>query len=197
MGLVEAAVGLIPGGGGTKEMALRAVDAATRVNSSGRGDSVEVMDALRKNFETIAMGKVSTSAMEARGLGFLTTGDRITMNRERLITDAKNVARELADAGYVAPTPRTDIPAPGENALATLKLGIYMMRQGDFISDHDVKVATWAANILCGGAVTPGSPVSEQYFLDLEREAFLSLCGEKKTQERIAAMLKTGKPLRN
>jgi len=197
MGLVEAGVGLVPGGGGCKEMTLRAVDAAARVRESGRGETVEVMEALRKNFETIAMAKVSTSAFEARGYGFLSPSDRISMNRDRLITDAKNVARELADSGYVAPSPRTDIPAPGENALATLKLGVYMMREGEFISDHDQKVANWIANILCGGAITPGSPVSEQYLLDLEREAFLSLCGEKKTQERIAFTLKSGKPLRN
>jgi 3-hydroxyacyl-CoA dehydrogenase len=155
------------------------------------------MEALRRNFETIAMAKVSTSAFEARGLGFLSDGDHISMSRDRLITDAKGVARELADSGYTPPSPRTDIPAPGENVLASLKLGVYMMRQGEFISDHDVKVANWVANVLSGGAVTPGSPVSEQYLLDLEREAFLSLCGEKKTQERIAFTLKTGKPLRN
>jgi 3-hydroxyacyl-CoA dehydrogenase len=198
MGLVEAGVGLVPGGGGAKEMTLRAIDAATRVrDSGGRGESVEVFDALQRNFETVAMAKVSTSAFEARGYGFLSPSDRITMNRDRLITDAKGVACELADSGYAAPAPRTDIPAPGENALATLKLGIYMMREGDFISEHDQKIGNWIANIMCGGAVTPGSLVSEQYLLDLEREAFLSLCGEKKTQERIAATLKTGKPLRN
>jgi 3-hydroxyacyl-CoA dehydrogenase len=197
MGLVETGVGLIPGGGGCKEMTLRAIDAAARVREGGRSESVEMMEALRRNFETIAMAKVSTSAFEARGLGFLSDGDHISMNRDRLITDAKGVARELADSGYTPPSPRTDIPAPGENVLASLKLGVYMMRQGEFISDHDVKVANWVANVLCGGAVTPGSPVSEQYLLDLEREAFLSLCGEKKTQERIAFTLKTGKPLRN
>ncbi len=197
MGLVETGVGLIPGGGGCKEMTLRAIDAAARVREGGRSESVEMMEALRRNFETIAMAKVSTSAFEARGLGFLSDGDHISMSRDRLITDAKGVARELADSGYTPPSPRTDIPAPGENVLASLKLGVYMMRQGEFISDHDVKVANWVANVLSGGAVTPGSPVSEQYLLDLEREAFLSLCGEKKTQERIAFTLKTGKPLRN
>jgi len=197
MGLVETGVGLVPGGGGCKEMTLRAVDAAARVRESGRGETVEVMEALRRNFETIAMAKVSTSALEAHGYGFLSPSDGISMNRDRLVTDAKSVVRALADSGFVPPSPRTDIPAPGENALATLKLGVYMMREGEFISDHDQKVANWVANILCGGAVTPGSPVSEQYLLDLEREAFLSLCGEKKTQERIAFTLKSGKPLRN
>ena len=181
MGLVETGVGLLPAGGGCKEMTLRSTS-----------DQL-----LRRHFETVAMAKVSTSAVEARQLGFLHQGDRITMNRERLLLDAKHFARSIADAGYAPPLPRTDIPAPGENALATLKLGVYMMRQGEFISDHDVKVADRVAYVMCGGAVTPGTHVSEQYLLDLEREAFLSLCGEKKTQERIAFTLKTGKPLRN
>jgi len=119
------------------------------------------------------------------------------MNRERLVVDAKHLTRAVADAGYAPPMPRTDIPAPGESALATLKLGVYLMREGEFISDHDVKVANKVAHVLCGGNISPGTLVSEQYLLDLEREAFLSLCGEKKTQERIAFTLKTGKPLRN
>jgi 3-hydroxyacyl-CoA dehydrogenase len=184
MGLVETGVGLLPAGGGCKEMALHA-------EASG------ATDALRRHFETIAMAKVSTSAMEARRLGFLAGGDRITMNRERLLPDAKELARAIADAGYAAPLARTDIPAPGESVLATLKLGVHLMREAEYISDHDVKVANWVAYVLCGGKVTQGTPVSEQYLLDLEREGFLSLCGEKKTQERIAFTLKTGKPLRN
>jgi 3-hydroxyacyl-CoA dehydrogenase len=184
MGLVETGVGLLPAGGGCKEMALHA-------------DAAGTFDALRKNFETVAMAKVSTSAIEAQRLGFLAGGDRITMNRERLLPDAKHLARAVADAGYGPPTPRSDIPAAGESALATLKIGVYQMREGEFISDHDVKVANRVAYVLCGGTVTPGTLVSEQYLLDLEREGFLSLCGEKKTQERIAHTLKTGKPLRN
>src|SRR5581483_4386962 len=151
----------------------------------------------KQRFETVAMAKVSTSALEARRLGFVAAGDRITMNRERLLLDAKHFARAIADAGYAPPVPRTDIPAPGESVLATLQLGVHMMREGEFISDHDVKVANRVAHVLCGGRITPGTPVSEQYLLDLEREGFLSLCGEKKTQERIAFTLKTGKPLRN
>ncbi|HEX6467429.1 MAG TPA: enoyl-CoA hydratase/isomerase family protein, partial [Terriglobales bacterium] len=197
MGLVEVGVGLLPGGGGCKEMVLRAVDAASSIRPDGRGESVELMEAMKKNFETIAMGKVSTSAYEALGLGFLSEADHIIMNRERLLTDAKQAALELARSGYSAPLPRTDIPAPGESILATLKLGIHLMRQGEFISDHEVKIGTKVAEVLCGGAVTPGTPVSEQYLLDLEREAFKSLCGEKKTQERIQFTLKTGKTLRN
>jgi len=146
---------------------------------------------------TIATAKVSTSANEARALDFLSQGDIISMNRERILVDAKDRALELARAGYKAPVPRTDIPAPGENVLATLRLGIHLMRQAEYISDHDVKVATKVAEVICGGNVTPGTPVSEQYILDLEREGFKSLCGEKKTQERIQFTLKTGKPLRN
>jgi 3-hydroxyacyl-CoA dehydrogenase len=197
MGLVETGVGLLPGGGGCKEMTLRAIDAAASVREGGRNESVELLEALRRNFETVAMAKVSTSAMEARNYGILSPRDRITMNRERLLLDAKELAHDVAHAGYAPPIPRADIPAPGENLLASLKMGVHMMREGQFISDHDVKVANWVAYVLCGGNITPGTPMSEQYLLDLEREGFLSLCGEKKTQERIAFTLKTGKPLRN
>ena len=197
MGLVEAGVGLIPGGGGCKEMVLRSIEAGSSIRPDARGEGVEIFEALKKNFETIAKATVSTSAVEARNLGFLRQSDTITMNRERLVSDAAAKAASLADAGYTAPIPRTDISAPGENALATLKLAVWTMREGQFISEHDAKVANWVAHALCGGKVTPGALLSEQYLLDLEREAFLSLCGEKKTQERIAFTLKTGKPLRN
>ncbi len=197
MGLVEAGIGLLPGGGGCKEMTLRAVDAAQSIRPDGRGESVELMEAVKTAFETVAMAKVSTSAFEARGLGFVSRGDEITMNRERVLSDAKARALELARAGYRAPVPRTEIPAPGENILATLKLGVHLLRQGEYISDHEVTIATKVAEVICGGALTPGTPVSEQYLLDLEREAFKSLCGERKTQERIQFTLKTGKPLRN
>jgi 3-hydroxyacyl-CoA dehydrogenase len=197
MGLVEVGVGLLPGGGGCKEMLLRAVDSAASIRPDGRGESVELMEAMKKVFETIATAKVATSAHEARGLGFLSSSDRITMNRERVLSDAKARALELVRAGYEPPVMRTNIPAPGENILAALKMGVYLMRQGEFISDHELKLGTKIAEVLCGGNVTPGTPVSEQYLLDLEREAFKSLCGEKKTQERIQFTLKTGKTLRN
>jgi 3-hydroxyacyl-CoA dehydrogenase len=197
MGLVEVGVGLLPGGGGCKEMLLRAVDSAASIRPDGRGESVELMEAMKKIFGTIATAKVSTSAEEARGLDFLSSSDRITMNRERVLSDAKARALELARAGYEPPVMRTDIPAPGENILAALKLGVHLMRQGEYITDHEKKLATKIAEVLCGGNITPGTPVSEQYLLDLEREAFKSLCGEKKTQERIQFTLKTGKPLRN
>jgi 3-hydroxyacyl-CoA dehydrogenase len=119
------------------------------------------------------------------------------MNRERVLSDAKTRALERVRAGYEPPVMRTNIPAQGENILAALKMGVYLMRQGEFISDHELKLGTKIAEVLCGGNVTPGTPVSEQYLLDLEREAFKSLCGEKKTQERIQFTLKTGKTLRN
>ncbi len=197
MGLVEVGVGLLPGGGGCKEMLLRAVDSAMSIRSGGRGESVEMMEAMKKAFEIIATAKVSTSAQEARSLGFLNESDRITMNRDRVLADAKARALEMIRVGYEPPQARTDIPAPGENILAALKMGIHLMRQGDYISDHEVKIGTKIAEVLCGGNVTPGSPMSEQYILDLEREAFKSLCGEKKTQERIQYTLKTGRTLRN
>jgi 3-hydroxyacyl-CoA dehydrogenase len=197
MGLVEVGVGLLPGGGGCKEMLLRAIDSAATIRPGGRGESIELMEAMKKAFETIALAKVSMSAQEARALGFLSESDNITMNRERVLADAKVRALELVRAGYEPPQPRTDIPAPGENILAALRMGVHIMRQGEYISDHEVKIATKVAEVLCGGNVTSGTPVSEQYILDLEREAFKSLCAEKKTQERIQFTLKTGKTLRN
>jgi len=201
-GLVEVGVGLLPGGGGCKEMLLRAVDgAAAARGGKGSGDalagSIEMLEAMKRAFEAIATAKVATSAHEARGLGFLSDGDRITMNRERVLSDAKTRALELVRAGYEPPVPRTDIPAPGEGLLATLKMGVHMMREGGYITDYEVKLGAKIAEVLCGGNVTPGTPVSEQYILDLEREGFKSLCGEKKTQERIQHTLKTGKTLRN
>jgi 3-hydroxyacyl-CoA dehydrogenase len=178
-------------------MLLRAMDAAEAVRPGGRGESVEVMEAMKKAFEIIATAKVATSAEEARGMGFLSKTDRISMNRDRVLSDAKARALELVRAGYRPPVARMDIPAPGENILAALKMGVHLMRQGDYISDHEVKIGRKIAEVLCGGNITPGTPVSEQYILDLEREAFKSLCGEKKTQERIQYTLKTGKTLRN
>jgi 3-hydroxyacyl-CoA dehydrogenase len=201
-GLVEVGVGLLPGGGGCKEMLLRAVDGATtarggRTSADAFAGSIEMLEAMKRAFETIATAKVATSAHEGRGLGFLNESDRITMNRERVLSDAKARALELVGAGYEPPVPRTDIPAPGENLLATLKMGVHMMRQGGYITDYEVKLGGKIAEILCGGNVTSGTLMSEQYILDLEREGFKSLCGERKTQERIQYTLKTGKTLRN
>ncbi len=204
MGLVEAGVGLIPGGGGTKEMALHAHDLAAAIAPPEPRDppskfaqSGEYATALKRSLETIAMAKVSTSAAEAKTLGLLAPSDFITRNRERLLLDAKAQVLTLAEQGYVPPIPRAQIPAAGLAALSTLETGIFLMGEAGFASDHDQLVARKAAQVLCGGRLTPGTLVSEQYLLDIEREAFLSLCGERKTQERIAHTLKTGKPLRN
>lgn len=194
MGLVETGVGLIPAGGGCKEITLRALELST---TGARTDSVELHHAMRTLFETMALAKVSTSAYEARSMHLLRPSDRVTMNRDRLLHDARQLALALAGAGYAAPLPRTDIPAPGEPVLAALRLGVHILRESGHASEHDVTVATHLATVLCGGAVTSGAHVSEQYLLDLEREHFLSLCGERRTQERIAHTLKTGKPLRN
>ena len=203
IGLVEVGVGLLPGGGGCKEMLLRAMDSAvalrqgTRITPGALVDSVELLEAMKKAFETIATAKVATSAEEARGLGFLSDSDVITMNRDRVLADAKARVLELVRGGYEPPVPRTDMPAPGESILATLKMGVHLMHEGGYITDYEVKLAHKIATVLCGGNITPGTPISEQYVLDLEREAFKSLCGEKKTQERIQYTLKTGKTLRN
>jgi 3-hydroxyacyl-CoA dehydrogenase len=170
-------VGLIPGGGGCKELLLRLKDP-------------------RKVFELIGYAKVSSSAEDAKKLGLLDRNDCVSMNPERLIGDAKALALSLAP-GYTPGIPRTDIKVAGESGFALLKLGAWSARQGHFISDHDVTIAEKLGNVLTGGRLTGEQMVSEQYLLDLEREAFLSLCGHPKTQERIQYMLKTGKPLRN
>ncbi len=189
MGLVETGVGLIPGAGGCKEMVVRANEAV--------GPEADVLEPIRQLFEQTAFAKVSTSAEEARRLRFLRPADSITMNRGRLVADAKALALELARGGYRPARPRSDLRVPGESGLAALKLGIHLARQAEYISDHDALVARKLAYVLCGGNLSGYQRVSEQYLLDLEREAFLSLCGEKKTQERIAHTLKTGKALRN
>jgi len=191
IGLVEVGVGLIPGGGGTKEMTLRHVAGA-----ANRGEK-DLLTPLRKVFETIGQAKVATSAEEARGLGFLRDSDGVTMNPDALIQDAKKRALGLAMAGYRPPERPTAIPVMGQPGFAALKLGLYLMREGGYISNHDRVIGVHLANILTGGELTPGQTLSEQDLLDLEREAFLSLCGERKTLERIHHMLTTGKPLRN
>jgi len=191
MGLVEVGVGLLPGGGGTKEMTLRAMDLARKTPDA------DPLVFLKKTFEIIGMGKVATSAQEARSFGFLRDSDAISMNGDRVIADAKQEVLNLAAAGYVQPVPRSDIYAMGEAGMAAFKIALSQMQRGGFASEHDCLIGKKIAKILCGGELNHASYVSEQYLLDLEREGFLSLCGERKTQERIAAMLKTGKPLRN
>jgi 3-hydroxyacyl-CoA dehydrogenase len=190
MGLVEVGVGLLPAGGGTKEMTLRAMEIAKKTPDA------DPLVFLKRIFELIGMGKVSTSAQEAKAWGFLRNCDGISMNSDRLIADAKREVLHLADS-YVQPQPRTDILALGEAALAAFKVALHMMKRGGYISEHDELIGQKIAKILCGGDMNHQTYVSEQHLLDLEREGFLSLCGERKTQERIAFMLKNGKPLRN
>ncbi|MBC7932712.1 MAG: 3-hydroxyacyl-CoA dehydrogenase [Rubrivivax sp.] len=192
IGLVEVGVGLIPAGGGTKEMLVRAMDAIPAGVTEADG-----FPFVKRAFETIAMAKVATSAAEAKAFGFLREEDSYSMNADRLISDAKQEVLSLAATGYARPAQRTDILALGNTALSTLKLGIHQMKRGGFISDYDALIGEKLARILTGGDLNHETRVSEQYLLDLEREAFLSLCGHRQTQERIAHMLKTGKPLRN
>ncbi|HVS74128.1 MAG TPA: 3-hydroxyacyl-CoA dehydrogenase/enoyl-CoA hydratase family protein [Candidatus Acidoferrales bacterium] len=198
IGLVETGVGLIPGGGGTKEMLIRANEHAAG------GEDLDLFHALKPIFETIAMAKVGTSAEESRSLGFLRREDGVSINRDRLVADAKETALGLVRAGYrpAAASPAegaatTQIRVLGQQFLAGAKLAIHMLARGGFASEYDAHVARKLANILAGGPLSAPQMVSEQYVLDLEREAFVSLCGERKTQERIAHTLKTGKPLRN
>ena len=190
IGLVEVGVGLIPGGGGTKEMLIRAGEHAAG------GDSLDLTHALRPIFENIATAKVSTSAEEARLLNYLRPSDLVAMNRDRQIADAKQTALAMVRAGYHPPAP-AQIRVLGEEFLALAKLAVHMMVRGEYATEHDGVVARKLAYILAGGGITAAQNVPEQYILDLEREAFVSLCGERKTQERIAHTLKTGKPLRN
>jgi 3-hydroxyacyl-CoA dehydrogenase len=189
MGLVELGVGVVPAGGGTKELALRALDRAAGV------EGADPFPFLRRAFDLIAFARVSTSGTEAQRM-FLTPADSLSPNPDRLIADAKQVALGLARAGYRPGRPRTDIPALGRPALATFKMMIHNGRRSGHVGEHDALLATRVATILCGGDRSPGV-ASEQDFLDLEREAFLSLLGTQKTRERIQHMLKHGRPLRN
>jgi 3-hydroxyacyl-CoA dehydrogenase len=190
IGLVEAGVGLIPGGGGTKEMLARAVAGLPPTHG-------DLLPFVQRVFETIGFAKVSTSAADARRLGFLDEADRVTMNRERLIADAKEYALDRVREGYQRPAPRAGVVVGGDSVLSALKLGIHLAWRGGRISDHDAVVGRALANVLAGGALPHQTTVSEQYLLDLEREAFLKLSGERKTLERIHHTLRSGKPLRN
>jgi len=207
IGLVETGVGLIPGGGGTKEMLIRANEHASGTGfslSSSPESDLDLFHALKPIFESIAMAKVGTSAEECRDLRYLRREDSVSMNRDRLVADAKEAALALVRGGYKPlaaswqeGAQTTQIKVLGEQFLAGAKLAIHMMLRGGYASEYDAHVGRKLANILAGGPLTSPQLVSEQYVLDLEREAFVSLCGEKKTQERIAYTLKTGKPLRN
>lgn len=190
MGLVEFGVGVIPGGGGTKEFALRASD-------EFKADQI-VQNALKERFLTIGMAKVSTSAEEAFELGYLQQDKySISMNRSRLIADAKAKAIELAEAGYTMPVKRKDIKVLGKQGLGIVYAGANSMYSGKFISEHDKKISEKLGYVMCGGDLSSPTEVTEQYLLDLEREAFFSLCGERKTLERIQSIVTKGKPLRN
>lgn len=191
IGLVEVGVGLIPGGGGTKEAAVRASDA---VADNPKADHFSY---LQKWFENIAMAKVATSAVEAQHLGVIRHADHIVMNKDRQIAVAKQAVLALAKEGYIPPQPKKDVLVLGEAALTKFRLGIHMMKRGGYISDHDALIGTKIAEVISGGNLTHPTQVSEHYLLDLEREAFVSLLATKPTQERLAHMLRTGKPLRN
>src|SRR5688572_10141669 len=190
MGLVEVGVGLIPAGGGTKEMVARAVE------QSAPG-TTDLLPPIQRAFETIGFAKVSTSAPDARRLGYLRATDGLTMNRDRLIADAKAKALQRVAEGYQPPLPRTAIAVGGDAVLAPLKLGIHLAWRAGRISDHDALIGRKLATIMAGGQLPHPTTVSEQHLLDLEREAFLSLVAERRTQERMQHTLKTGKPLRN
>jgi 3-hydroxyacyl-CoA dehydrogenase len=190
IGLVEVGVGVIPGGGGTKEFAVRFSD------ELHEGDIR--INALRDKFLTIGMAKVATSGWEAFDLGILQKGkDKIVVSRNRQIAEAKKKALELADAGYTQPIMRKDIMVMGKEGMGIVYAGANSMKSGHYISDHDQLISEKLGYVLCGGDLSERTMVGEQYLLDLEREAFLSLLGQKKTLERIQFMLKNGKPLRN
>jgi 3-hydroxyacyl-CoA dehydrogenase len=189
IGLVEVGVGLIPGGAGTKEFALRTSD------SFREGDVL--IPSLIERFKTIALASVATSAHEAYRYGYMIQGrDRVVMNKDRAISEAKTIALDLA-RNYVMPTPRTDITVLGRSGLAALYVAANELKLGAYASEHDIKIAQKIAWVLCGGDLSAPQQVSEQYLLDVEREAFLSLAGEAKTQERIQYMLQNNRPLRN
>jgi 3-hydroxyacyl-CoA dehydrogenase len=189
-GLVELGVGLIPGGGGTKEFVLRASDEMHE-------DEPETIT-LKNRFLTVATAKVATSAAEGFSIGIYRKGlDEIVINQDRRIAEAKKAVIEIYDSGYTTPVPRKDIKVLGQSALGALYAGINGMWRAGYATDHDVVVAKKLAYVMCGGDLSEPTLVSEQYLLDLEREAFLSLCGEKKTLERIQSVLKSGKPVRN
>jgi 3-hydroxyacyl-CoA dehydrogenase len=190
IGLVEVGVGLIPAGGGTKEMVARAAEQV-------RPGASDLLPPVQRAFETIAFARTSTSAPDAQRLGYLQATDAFTMNRERLLSDAKSRALQRVRDGYQPPLPRNAIRVGGDSVAAPLKLGVHLAHRAGRISDHDALIGRKLATIMAGGSLPHATSVSEQHLLDLEREAFLSLVAERKTQERMAHTLKTGKPLRN
>jgi len=199
MGQVELGVGLIPGAGGNKELFFRATDwlpgAFPPIIAGGR--QPDLVPHVARVFQLIAMATVSTSAQEARQLGFLQPRDRIVMNYDHLLYQAKKAVLALAEAVYQPPRPRAEIRVPGRTGRAVLESLVYEMREALYITDHDAFLAKKLAYVLTGGDVDQNTVVTEEYLLDLEREVFLSLCGEEKSQARMKHMLETNKPLRN
>jgi len=193
IGLVEIGVGLVPSGGGLKEAALRAAEAANAVGATP-GDLLRF---LQKPFEYAATAKVSTSAFEARAMGYLKPSDTIVFNVFELLDIAKKEARTLAAAGYRPPLRATQIPVAGRSAISTIKASLVNLRDGRFVSEHDFLIASRIAEAICGGELEAGSLVDEEWLLTLERRAFVDLLGTQKTQERIMGLLQTGKPVRN
>jgi 3-hydroxyacyl-CoA dehydrogenase len=189
LGLVEIGVGLLPAGGGTKEMSLRAIQLAEE-------NKADVQPFIIKYFEQIAMAKVSMGAAELHGMNYMRHGDAISMDLDKLIGDAKQKVLALA-VNYRPRRPVENIPAPGRGIAAAIKSQLWNMQMGNFITEYEAEMGTIIAQVMCGGDVNPGTLISEDYLLQLERENFLKLCGNKKTAERIQHMLKTGKPLRN
>ncbi len=190
MGQVEFGVGLIPGGGGTKEVLIRALAGVPE------GTNADLFPMLQRAFETVAMAKVSASAQDAKRLGLLRESDGITMNRDRLIADAKSQVLEMARLGFTPNRPRK-VKVLGRNGYGALLIGIKNFEWGNYITEHEALMARKLARAMTGGDVPEGAEVTEQHLLDLEREVFISLCGTTKTQERIQHFLNTGKPLRN
>jgi 3-hydroxyacyl-CoA dehydrogenase len=188
VGLVEVGVGLLPAGGGCKEFALRAA-------AEAKGG--DMFPFLKNYFQNVAMAQVGKSAEHSRELGYLRPGDRVVMNRFELLYAAKSELNAMAEAGYRPPLRARNIPAAGRTAIATFKMAMANMLAGRHISEHDFLIGSKVAYVLCGGDVEPGTPVTEEWFLDLERQAFMELIATEKTQARIEHMLKTGKPLRN
>ncbi|WP_353193267.1 3-hydroxyacyl-CoA dehydrogenase/enoyl-CoA hydratase family protein [Pandoraea pnomenusa] len=191
IGLVEVGVGLVPGGGGLKEAAIRAAEAATAAGS------VQYLQFVTKSFTNAAMAKVSASAIDARDMGYLKASDTIVYNVHELLSVARNEARALSLAGYRPPLKPAGIPVAGRSGVSTIKASLVNMRDGNFISSHDFLIASRIAEAVCGGDVEAGSLVNEEWLLALERRAFIELLGTSKTQERIMGMLQTGKPVRN
>jgi len=198
MGLVEVGVGLIPAGGGSKELLIRNTEHLFEVAPGGvYPKQIEMVPFVARAFETIALAKVATSGPEAVKFGYLRPADKMTVNRDFLIQDAKKTVLAMNMEGYTPPRPLDEIRVPGENTFALIKMAVWTLNQQGFATDHDVTVSEKVGYVLCGGRVLADTKVSEQYLLDLEREAFCSLAGNPKTQARIQHMLTTGKPLRN